>query len=160
MVFATSRHAILGFVHIDNNIFFFKQPLVLFCSSFKLWWFSLVPYWIRFPTPIHMLHSDFVCENHTASKMRIFTKFMHFYTQLYSGLECQIHPPRIFFFFSPENPLETAENPTEKATEIHWEIPLENSKFSFVKSGLFRTKLPTYWVASWLGFRCIGLLVD
>ena len=95
MVFATSRHAILGIVHIDDDNFFLsKQALALFCSkylwymktSFKLWWFSTVLYCLIFPMPIHMLHSDFGCENYTTSKMTIFTKFLHFYTQLYSGM--------------------------------------------------------------------------
>ena len=73
--------------------FFFKQPLVLFYSAFKLWWFSLVPCWIRFPTPIHMLHFDLGCENHTTSKMTIFhqiSAFLHT-TVFWSG--CQLQPP-------------------------------------------------------------------
>ena len=72
--------------------FFFKQSLVLCSSTFKLRWFLLVPCWISFPTPIPMLHSDLECENHTTSKMTIFTKSLHFYTQLCFGLWCQLQP--------------------------------------------------------------------
>ena len=53
----------------------FKQLLGLCCSTLKFWWLSLVPCWISFPTPIHMLHSDLRCENHTTSKRMVFTNF-------------------------------------------------------------------------------------
>ena len=69
MVLATSRHAISQICPYWQQHCLSKQPLVLFCSSFKLWWFSIVLCWIRFPMPIHMLHSDLRCENHTISKM-------------------------------------------------------------------------------------------
>ena len=53
----------------NSYIFPYWQPLVLCSTAFELWWLSLVPCWIIFPTPIHMIHSDLGCENHTISKM-------------------------------------------------------------------------------------------
>ena len=81
---------------LTTTIFFLsKQPLALIGSkylwymktSFRIWWFSIVLCWISFPMPIHMLHSEFGCENYTTSKMTIFTKFMHFHTVVFwSGM--------------------------------------------------------------------------
>ena len=62
------------------------QPLVLCSTAFELWRFLLVHCWIRFPMPIHMLHSDLRCENHTTSNMMVFIKFRQ-NIQLYFGSE-------------------------------------------------------------------------
>ena len=89
---ATSRHAIF----LDLSIltvaqFFTKKSLVLCSMTFKLWWLSLVPYWISFPTPIPMIHSDPGCEKHIISKMmaKHTTKF---WSEMRTSATCSFLP--------------------------------------------------------------------
>ena len=103
---ATSRHAIPGFVHIDSSTLFFKKSLALCCSILQFWWLSLVPCWIIFPTPIHMLHSDLGCENHTTSKMMFFTKCI--WSEMSTSATWNFLP------FQPCNPLVVCWKSTEK----------------------------------------------
>ena len=100
----------------------------------RFWWLTLVPYWISFPTLIHMLHSDLGCENHTTSKNEDFhqiSAFLHT-TAFWSG--CQLQPPK--------NPLKDSWKSTErqlkiplKTVEICWKIPLEKLKISLCRIG-------------------------
>ena len=126
----------LGMQSLDLSIltathFSFKQLLALYCSILIFGWFSLVPCWVSFPTPIHMLHSDLGCENHIISKMmaKHTTEIFCFVWGVWNATSIHLG----FSSFQPWNP---AENFTETA-EIAEKNPLgKTQNFLFAESAL------------------------
>ena len=62
----------------DLSIWWQRSSLAFLCFMLRFWSLILVLCWISFPTPIHMLHSDLGCENHTTSKNEDFHQILAF----------------------------------------------------------------------------------
>ena len=100
----------------------------------RFWWIFLVTYWIIFPTPIHMLHSDLRCENHTTSKIE--------YSHKISAYNCILDWVPTSATCKPH--WKTAEKSCGKKVEICWKIPFRKLKFSSAESALILTISPMF----------------
>ena len=135
---------LLGMQFLDLSIltaahFSLKKSLALCYSTLKFWWLSLVPCWISFPTPIHMLHSDLGCENHTTSKIMIFTNFRQD-THCILVWNANFSHLGFFFLFSPEAAERLLRISLKNRWNL-WKIPLKNPQNSFAKLGLIPSKI-------------------